>query len=56
MDRLLSCSTITISLIRKLLIHVVRDAFYVRFGFIFFLLVAAWVGSRRSALQSAEQW
>ena len=28
-----SCSTITIDLIRKLLIHVVRDAFYVRFGF-----------------------
>ena len=33
MDRLHSCSTITIGLIRKLLVHVVRDAFYVRFGF-----------------------
>ena len=33
MDRLHSCSTVTIGLIRKLLVHVVRDAFYVRFGF-----------------------
>ena len=33
MNRLHSCSTITIGLIRKLLVHVVRDAFYVRFGF-----------------------
>ena len=32
-DRLLSCSTITIGLIRKLLIHVVRNAFFVRFRF-----------------------
>ena len=32
MDRLHSCSTITIGLMRKLLVHVVRDAFYVRFG------------------------
>ena len=27
MDRLLSCSTVTIGLIRKLLIHVVRNRF-----------------------------
>ena len=33
MNRLHSCSTITIGLIRKLLVDVVRDAFYVRFGF-----------------------
>ena len=33
MDRLHSCSIVTIGLIRKLLVHVVRDAFYVRFGF-----------------------
>ena len=33
MDRLHSCSSVTIGLIRKLLVHVVRDAFYVRFGF-----------------------
>ena len=33
MDRLHSSSIVTIGLIRKLLVHVVRDAFYVRFGF-----------------------
>lgn len=33
MSRLHNCSTHTISLIRKLLVHVIRDAFYVRFGF-----------------------
>ena len=33
MNRLHNCSTTTISLIRKVLVHVVRDAFYVRFGF-----------------------
>ena len=33
MDRLHSCSNVTIGLIRKLLGHVVRDAFYLRFGF-----------------------
>ena len=33
-NRLHSCSTVTMDLIRKLLVHVVRDAFYcVRFGF-----------------------
>ena len=33
MTRLHNCSTFTISQIRKLLAHVVRDAFYVRYGF-----------------------
>jgi len=33
MDRLHSYSTVTIGLIRKLLVHVVRDTFFVRFGY-----------------------
>ena len=33
MDRLHNYSTVTIGLIRKLLVHVVRDTFFVRFGY-----------------------